>query len=167
MSRVLKRWNSLQVEAAVEEILPCCGSTAWARGMVAGRPLADEAALLAASEAVWGKLRESDWLEAFGSHPRIGESHGPASAPARSAAWSVEEQRKVGSDLKVALATGNRAYEERFHRIFIVCAAGKSAPEILEILERRLGNDEAAELAETAEQQRLITQLRLKKWLQP
>jgi 2-oxo-4-hydroxy-4-carboxy-5-ureidoimidazoline decarboxylase len=108
------------------------------------------------------------WLEAFGSHPRIGKSHGPASTPAQSAAWSGEEQQKVDAaseDVKTALAEGNRAYERRFRRIFIVCATGKSAQELLGILRRRLGNDEATELREAAEQQRQIAQLRLKKWL--
>ena len=86
----------------------------------------------------------------------------------QSAAWSGEEQRKVGSageDTKLALAEGNREYERKFDRIFIVCATGKSAPEILEILRRRLSNDEATELREAAEQQRQIAHLRLKKWL--
>jgi OHCU decarboxylase len=165
---VLARWNGLQPDNAAEEILPCCGSKAWARGMVVRRPLVDEAALLAASDEVWKGLPESDWLEAFRSHPRIGDSHSPATAPRRSAAWSDEEQSKVGTageDIKLALAEGNREYEQRFNRIFIVCAAGKSAPEILEILRRRLSNDETTELREAAEQQRQIVNLRLKKWL--
>jgi len=168
MSDVLARWNALGLEKAAKEIQPCCGSKAWAHGMASRRPISDEAALLAASDEVWRKLPESDWMEAFCSHPRIGESHGPASADARSATWSGGEQRKVGTaseDIKKALAEGNRAYEQRFNRIFIVCATGKSAQEILEILRRRLHNDEATELREAAEQQRQIAQLRLKKWL--
>jgi 2-oxo-4-hydroxy-4-carboxy-5-ureidoimidazoline decarboxylase len=168
MSDVLARWNGLRPEEAAEEILPCCGSKAWARKMASQRPILDEAALLAACDQAWNSLAESDWLEAFRSHPRIGESRSPASASARSAAWSGEEQRKVGTsteDIKVALADGNRAYEQRFNRIFIICATGKSAPEILDILRRRLGNDDAAELHEAAEQQRQIAHLRLKKWL--
>jgi len=107
-------------------------------------------------------------MEAFRSHPRIGETHPAASSPARSAAWSGEEQRRVGNaseDVKNALVDANRAYEERFNRIFIICATGKSAPEILEALHRRLQNDEARELREAAEQQRQIAHLRLKKWL--
>jgi len=168
MSDVLARWNGLRMEEAEEEILPCCGSRAWAHEMAARRPISDEAALLATSDEVWRELPETDWMEAFRSHPRIGESHGPASAPARSATWSGEEQRRVGTtseDIKMSLAEGNRAYEQRFNRIFIVCATGKSATEILEILRRRLRNDEATELREAAEQQRQIAQLRLKKWL--
>ncbi len=168
MSAVLARWNSLQPDEAAEEILPCCGSKAWARGMATRRPILDKAALLAASDEVWKRLPESDWMEAFQSHPRIGESRATVSSSARSAAWSRDEQMKVGSageDMKFALADGNRDYEQRFKRVFIVCATGKSAPEILEILQRRLRNDETTELHEAAEQQRQIARLRLRKWL--
>jgi OHCU decarboxylase len=167
-ARVLARWNGLPSQKAADEILPCCGSKSWARQMAACRPIFDETALLGASDRVWKNLPESDWLEAFRSHPRIGESRPAASTPAQSAAWSRDEQRKVGSaadDVKALLAEGNRSYEQRFHRIFIVCATGKSAPEILENLRRRLQNDEATELREAAEEQRQIAHLRLKKWL--
>ena len=167
MSDRLMRWNGLRPDDAAQRILPCCGSKAWANGMAARRPIVDETALLTACDQVWKSLAESDWLEAFHSHPRIGES--PSSTlSTQSAGWSVEEQRSLGAagdDVKVALAEGNREYEQRFNRIFIVCATGKSALEILEILRRRLRNQEATELHETAEQQRLITHLRLKKWL--
>jgi 2-oxo-4-hydroxy-4-carboxy-5-ureidoimidazoline decarboxylase len=169
MSDVLTRWNFLPVAAAVNEILPCCSSQAWANGMVQRRPLPDEAMLLAASDDIWRSLAESDWLEAFRSHPRIGESQAPMAASPQSAAWSEQEQRNVvdGSDsVKVALAEANRDYERRFNRIFIVCATGKSPAEILKILQRRLKNDEPTELQEAAEQQRQITQIRLRKWLQ-
>jgi OHCU decarboxylase len=165
---VLARWNSLQPEKAAAEVLPCCGSKAWAHEMAARRPILDEAALLAACDEVYKNLSEADWLEAFRSHPRIGDSHAPASAPPQSAAWSGKEQRKVDAaadNIKAALAAGNRAYEQKFNRIFIVCATGKSAPEILAILGRRLRNDEATELLEAVEQQRQIAHLRLKRWL--
>jgi|ERR1700690_1339257 2-oxo-4-hydroxy-4-carboxy-5-ureidoimidazoline decarboxylase len=168
MSDVLARWNASALDQAAEEILPCCGSKAWAHGMAERRPILDEATLRAASDHIWKDLAEVDWLEAFRSHPRIGDSHAPASSPAVSAAWSGEEQQKVGGaseDVKAALAEGNRAYEQRFKRTFIVCATGKSAPEVLDILRRRLRNDEATELHEAAEQQRQITHIRLKKWL--
>jgi len=168
MNDVLKRWNSLRSDEAAEEILPCFGSKAWALAMAARRPILDEAALLAACNQTCNSLKESDWLDAFRSHPRIGESRSPASSTARSAAWSGEEQRQVGfadEEVKAALAEGNRAYEERFKRIFIVCASKKSAREILQILRQRLRNDDATELHETAGQQRQIAHLRLKKWL--
>ena len=167
-NQVLARWNGLPPDEAAEEMLPCCGSKAWARNMAARRPFMGEADLLAGCDHVWESLPESDWMEAFRSHPRIGDRPPQAFAPVRSTAWSAEEQRKVGTageDVKTALAEGNRAYEQRFKRIFIVCATGKSAQEILGILRRRLRNDEATELHEAAEQQRQIAHLRLKKWL--
>jgi len=114
-------------------------------------------------------LAESDWLEAFRSHPRIGESQAPKAASQRFAAWSAQEQQNVAGgeeSVKMALAEGNREYERRFNRIFIVCATSKSPAEILKILRRRMKNDEDAELQEASEQQRQITQIRLKKWLQ-
>jgi len=168
MSDVLARWNNMLSNDAEGEILPCCGSEAWARGMAARRPIRDETALLAACDEVWESLPESDWKEAFRSHPRIGESRASEANTAQSAAWSGEEQRRVASaseDVKVALAEENRAYEQRFNRIFIVCAMGRTAPEILAILRRRLRNDDITELHEAAEQQRQIAHLRLKKWL--
>lgn len=168
MSDVLARWNAMPQAAAENEILSCCGSKTWAHGMAAQRPIHNEATLLIACDEVCGTLRQPDWLEAFRSHPRIGDSHAPESSPAQSAAWSGSEQRNVAAaneDSKVALAHGNRAYEQRFNHIFIVCATGKSASEILDILLCRLRNDPDTELNEAAEQQRQITHLRLKKWL--
>lgn len=165
---VLARWNALPAGEAAEEILPCCGSKSWACEMANHRPIRDEASLLAASDQVWKDLPESDWLEAFRSHPRIGESRAPASASAQSAAWSGQEQQKVGvahENVRLALVEANRAYEQRFNRIFIVCATGKSAHELLDILRRRLQNNTLTEFHEAAEQQRQITNLRLKKWL--
>jgi len=168
MTSVLSNWNALPAAAAATEILSCCGSRAWASAMAAARPVFDESSLLAASDNVWRALSEQDWLEAFRSHPRIGESRTGASDGARSASWSASEQRSVtdsSDDLKHALANASRAYEQRFGRIFIVCATGKSAAEILEILRRRLQNDEATELQAAGEEQRQIIRIRLKKWL--
>jgi 2-oxo-4-hydroxy-4-carboxy-5-ureidoimidazoline decarboxylase len=167
MNDVLARWNDLGPKEAAEEILPCCGAKSWASQMAARRPWFDEAALLTASDEVWNGLKESDWMEAFRSHPRIGET-ATQSAGAKAAVWSGEEQKGVGNaneEIKRALAEGNRAYEQRFRRVFIVCATGKSPQEILEILRRRLRNDDSTELQEAAEEQQQITKLRLKKWL--
>jgi OHCU decarboxylase len=178
LKNVLARWNRLPIDEAMSAILACCGSKAWAQGMVARRPLADEAALLAASNETWRNLAPSDWMETFRSHPRIGElrpscletqSPPASSLPDQSVEWSAQEQRNVGgaeAAVKIALADANREYERRFHRIFIVCATGKSAPEILGILRRRLQNDTESELHEAAEQQRQIMEIRLRKWLQ-
>jgi 2-oxo-4-hydroxy-4-carboxy-5-ureidoimidazoline decarboxylase len=168
MSEALARWNRLSAEEAAQEILACCGSAVWARAVVARRPLDDDTSLLAASDETWWCLRPSDWMEAFSKHPRIGERKVPQVASEQSAAWSAQEQQDVADaedSLQLALAEGNREYERRFDRVFIVCATGKSAPEILEILRRRLRNDDFTELQEAAEEQRKITNIRLKKWL--
>jgi 2-oxo-4-hydroxy-4-carboxy-5-ureidoimidazoline decarboxylase len=164
---VLTRWNALAAEPAAREILPCCGSRAWADALAARRPFADAGHMFAASDEIWAAFPESAWREAFDSHPRIGQQHTLA-ATAESLAWSAEEQRAAMSPddvLKLALAEGNRQYEERFGRIFIVCASGRSAQEILAILNARMRNTAVAELLEAAEQQRQITQLRLRRWL--
>lgn len=168
MSQVLARWNRLSAEEAAEEILPCCGSRAWASGLAARRPISDEASLTTVSDEIWNHLNAQDWMEAFAKHPRIGEQKAPHLAPAQSAKWSAQEQQNVaesGESVLKALAEGNQEYECRFGRVFIVCATGKSAPEMLDILRRRLQNDDAAELHEAAEEQRKITIIRLKKWL--
>ena len=136
--------------------------------MAARRPLLDEFAMLAASDEIWCGLVEADWLEAFRSHPRIGESRAEKSVAGQSSAWSEQEQQKAATAeeaIKTALKWGNREYEQKFGRIFIVCATGKSASEILEILRRRLHNDDATELQLAAEEQRQIMQIRLKKWI--
>ena len=167
MSEVLARWNSLRHQEAARAILPCCGSENWAAGMASKRPIQDELSLMETSDTIWQGLGEPDWLEAFRSHPRIGESRAEVDSVTQSSAWSEQEQQKAASAdeaMKLALKWGNREYEQKFGRIFIVCATGKSASEILEILRRRLHNDEATELQQAAEEQRQIMRIRLKKW---
>jgi 2-oxo-4-hydroxy-4-carboxy-5-ureidoimidazoline decarboxylase len=169
MNHVLARWNSLDTESATREILPCCGSQAWAAALTTNRPLANEAELLAASNTIWLSLPEDAWQEAFDSHPRIGQRHAQTHATEESLRWSAQEQRAAlfqDASAKLALEEANRRYEQRFGRIFIVCASGKSASEILSILEARINNAPQTELHETAEQQRQITQLRLHRWLE-
>ena len=168
MSYVLSRWNVLPAGEAAKEILPCCGSQAWASAMASSRPVPDAATLLETSDRICRDLSAADWLEAFHSHPRIGETRRPAESSARSQSWSAQEQSRAaesGDSLKQALAEANREYEERFRRIFIICATGKSIEEILANLHQRLNNDDATELQEAAEQQRQVVQIRLRKWL--
>jgi 2-oxo-4-hydroxy-4-carboxy-5-ureidoimidazoline decarboxylase len=133
------------------------------------RPIADEASLIETSSSVWRALPEQAWQEAFNSHPRIGQNHTQAHTTNESLRWSAQEQRRAVSEddaTKLALEEANRRYEQKFGRIFIVCANGKTAAEILTQLEARMGNDAATELREAAEQQRQITQLRLRRWLE-
>lgn len=168
MNPVLARWNALPPTEAAEEILSCCGSRGWAAKVAAMRPYAEEESLFATADECWQNLPESDWLEAFRSHPRIGEKHAEARTTATSAAWSSSEQsqmKQADAAILLRMQEGHRVYEERFGRIFIVCASGKQPGEMLRILERRLGNDPAEELLESARQQQQIMQLRLRKWL--
>ncbi len=169
MNSVLKAWNNLDLGAAALEILPCCGSLRWANELAKARAFIKAADLFEKSDAIWLGLNQADWDEAFSSHPRIGEKKAPEAATAKSAEWSSEEQSGVtvsGVETQQRLQRGNEKYEQRFGRTYIVCASGKSAEEMLAILENRLGNDPEQELLEAVEQQRQITQLRLRKWLQ-
>lgn len=168
MNKVLAHWNTLSAEAAAREALPCCGSRAWADELAARRPITDEASLIAASNAVWRALPEQAWQDAFDSHPRIGEQKPQAPAIAEALRWSAQEQSAASANerAKQALAEANRRYEQKFGRIFIVCANGKTSSEILTILKIRMNNDPAAELRESTEQQRQITELRLHRWLE-
>ena len=162
----LAHWNTLDAPTAAATILPCNGSQTWAEQLAALRPFATPFDLTCTADIVWRSLDEPAQQQAFDSHPRIGEQHAKA-ATAASLALSEAEQSaaQLTTDAAAALAAANRAYEEKFHRIFIVCATGKSADEMLAILNHRLANDPATELREAAEQQRQITQLRLRKWL--
>ena len=169
MNKVLARWNSLDLATAAREALPCCGSQAWATALASARPIEDEESLIAKSSSIWLNLPEEAWQEAFDSHPRIGQNQAQAHATGQSLLWSAQEQRAALTQdeaAKLALEDANRRYEERFGRIFIVCASGKTSAEILTILEARMQNHDATELREAAEQQRQITQLRLHRWLE-
>lgn len=168
MNPVLASWNAMRSDEAAAAVLPCCGSRCWAAKLANSRPFAEEADLLRSAEEIWWRLDEADWLEAFATHPRIGERRAPKNASGQSAAWSAAEQRSVMAEddsVLAALAEGNHRYEERFGRVFLVCAAGKTAREMLETLQNRLANDEKTELREAAQQQLEITALRLKRWL--
>jgi 2-oxo-4-hydroxy-4-carboxy-5-ureidoimidazoline decarboxylase len=168
LNRILAHWHALPPEEAAAQILSCCGSPAWAAKLTARRPFADEENLFAAADDCWQQLPEADWLEAFRSHPRIGEQHAQNKTTATSAAWSRSEQsqmKEVDAAILLRMQEGHREYEERFGRIFIVCASGKNPAEMLQILERRLSNGPAQELQESAAQQQQIMQLRLRKWL--
>jgi 2-oxo-4-hydroxy-4-carboxy-5-ureidoimidazoline decarboxylase len=164
---ILADWNGLGLDDAAEVILPCNGSPVWATLLAYNRPVDSPQALFAASDEIWKSLPEEDWQQAFDSHPRLGEIKAK-SATMQSLAWSAGEQStgNPSGATQAALAEANRAYEAKFGRIFILCASGRTATEMLAILQQRLTNDAATELREAAEQQRLITQLRLRKWLQ-
>ena len=162
------RLNALPAGDAEAELLACCGSATWARRVCERRPFADLAELLEVSDAVWWGLARDDWLEAFAHHPKIGEKSGARPQPEAGRRWSTQEQagtRRASDETLAELAAANEAYEQRFGYIFIVCATGKSAHEMLAIARARLANDPATELRLAAEEQRKITHLRLRKLL--
>ena len=162
----LQRLNSLDANEAASEFLKCCGSNTWARKMVAGRPFMNLNELLASADQIWWSIDPRDWLEAFHSHPKIGERKAAAPTSTQSREWSEAEQAAVNTAAPETLQTLsdlNRRYEEKFGYIFIVCATGKSSDEMLAILRRRLGNNPDEELGNAAAEQAKITQLRLKK----
>ena len=168
MQENLARLNALDAAAAQQELLKCCGSHAWAREMVARRPFVATQELLTAADDVWRSLGAEDWLEAFAAHPKIGGKRAAREQDAQAKAWSEQEQsgaRDAASVTLDELAAANRAYEERFGHIFIVCATGKTADEMLGLLRARLPNDAGKELRNAAEEQRKITRLRLEKLL--
>jgi OHCU decarboxylase len=167
MNAVLAAWNAADETAAFDAMIACCGSKRWARTMVALRPVESIEKLSEDADRVWSTMEEPDWMEAFACHPRIGERKA-AHAGAKSAAWSAQEQSSAAQAAErvlAELAAGNALYEERYGFTYIVCATGKSAEEMLAILNRRLASSRDAELREAAGQQRQITQIRLGKWL--
>jgi len=146
----------------------CCTSRRWVEGMLSARPFDDADAVRDRARDVWQSLGESDWLEAFAGHPKIGDVSSLRERYAASADLAASEQAGVaaaGDDVIERLARGNTAYEQRFGFIFIVCATGRSAEEMCALLEARLTNERGAELAIAADEQLRILMLRLEQLL--
>jgi OHCU decarboxylase len=161
--------NALAREQASVELKKCCGSTAWVARMVDARPFGDVESMFETSDAIWWSLTREDWLEAFAAHPRIGSQRDVDKKSGTEKAWSEGEQSgaaRAEESVLAELARVNREYEARFGHIYIVCATGKSAPEMLAIARARLGNDPDTELRVAAEEQRKITRIRLTKLLE-
>ena len=153
--------------AAEEELRPalhaCCAARRWAARIVAGRPYRDEAELYAASDAATTALDDAGLAEALAGHPRIGGRVGAAHGD-----WSRQEQSGVSDAddaVRAQLAAANAAYEERFGHVYLVCATGRSAPELLEVCRSRLGNEPVAERAVVLDELARINRLRLAKLL--
>jgi OHCU decarboxylase len=155
--------NALSGEHAVQAFITCCGSARWARTMATRRPFKTIDALNASAEWVFDSLEPADWQEAFTAHPRIGDRPNPSGG--RSAAWSADEQSGVTEEARAMFEQRNREYEARFGHTFIVCAAGRTGVEMLQILERRMLNNPDDELRQAAAEQRRITRLRLARLL--
>lgn len=159
--------DAMRDEDARAALTRCCGATRWVEGMLAQRPFGDRDALIRAAREVWAAMDRADVLEAFEHHPRIGADLDALREKfASTKEWSAGEQSAVRSANEAtleALRDGNVAYEARFGHIFIVCATGKSAGEMLALLRERLDNDPDDELAIAAAEQMKITELRLDK----
>ncbi|SEG84452.1 2-oxo-4-hydroxy-4-carboxy-5-ureidoimidazoline decarboxylase [Nonomuraea solani] len=156
----LDAFNARSPSGAEEELLTCCASRVFAGKVAALRPYRDLGGLTAAAEAA---VRELDWpdvLEALAAHPRIGERAG---GDGREASWSRQEQAGVEDEVRVALTEGNRAYEERFGHVYLVCATGLTGTELLARLQERLGNSAEREREVVRDELAAITRLRLGK----
>ncbi len=148
------------------EIFNCCGCTLWAKRLAAQFPFNSLAELKKESDAIWFSLSENDWKEAFTHHPKIGDVESLKKKFASTAAWASNEQSSVQiatEQVLIDLKKGNDAYEKKFGYIFIVCATGKSADEMLAILNSRLPNSPEKEIKIAAAEQNKITHLRLEK----
>jgi OHCU decarboxylase len=168
LNESLRRLNELSQDEAREELLKCCGSKEWAKALAARRPFQSSSELMEAAGGIWWGLEGKDWLEAFSSHPKIGEKKAAHPGPTKTQAWSQEEQagtRNASRETMSELMEANRAYEAKFGYIFIVCATGKSTEEMLALLKDRLPNDPDAELRIAAGEQSKITRLRIEKLL--
>jgi len=164
----LQNLNSLPASAAEQAFLKCCGSRNWAQRMVDTRAHRSASDLVETANRVWWSLEPEDWLEAFRSHPKIGEKKAAAATAVEAQKWSADEQSGIKDSAQqtlAELARLNREYEQKFGYIFIVCASGKSSEEMLAILHERLKNDPEDELRIAAGEQAKITELRLKRLL--
>ena len=159
-------FNELPEAEAVRGLLACCGSRRWAEDVAARRPFRSVEAMRGVAERVWFSLGEGDWLEAFAQHPRIGEQKQASTAylahSEAEQAGAQETLEEVAEGLKV----GNYLYEARFGFRYLVFARGRTAPELLAVLEERLTHTREEELEEAARQQHRITALRMAKWLE-
>ena len=161
--------NKLPKPALAEALQKCCGSTAWVESMVASFPVADAETLMDEAKTNWNNLRETDWREAFTHHPKIGgDVEALREKFASTSQWAEGEQAAVKAASQAtleALAAGNEEYERKFGYIFIVCATGKSAEEMLALLQARLPNKPEVEILIAMGEQDKITRLRLEKLL--
>src|SRR4051812_31270958 len=168
MQRDLAWLNSLTAGEAAKELLQCCGSKRWASEAANRRPYQTLETLLTTADDIWWSLDRNDWLEAFRSHPKIGEKKAAGRVSAQAQQWSGQEQSGVNDashDTVSSLAALNEAYEQKFGFIFIICATGKTSDEMLNALRERLEHDAETELPIAAAEQSKITELRLKKLL--
>lgn len=161
----LHRFNALPEPEAQRELTACCAARRFTEAVTAGRPYRDRAALRAAADTALAELDWSGVAEALAAHPRIGDR---ATGQGRDAAWSAAEQSAAAvgdTEVRSRITEGNHAYEQRFGHVFLICATGRPAEDILAALTTRLGNDPGAERQIVREELRKIVHLRLEKVL--
>ena len=156
----LDQFNAAPAADLRPPLLACCDVPAWADTVLEARPYDDLDALVATADKAARVFDRADVDRALAQHPRIGERAAGQDTGSR---WSRQEQSGVDAEAKQALLEGNRAYEDRFGRVFLVCATGLSAEQILTNLRSRLDNDDAEEAAVVADELRKIALLRLRK----
>jgi len=164
----LQQLNTLPRTGLAEELRKCCGAANWVNSMCEIFPVADEQTLFESAKTIWYSLSEADWREAFTHHPKIGDVNSLKEKFASTSKWAEGEQgavKQAGQATLEALAAGNAEYEQKFGYIFIVCATGKSAEEMLELLQSRLPNSPEAEINIAMGEQDKITRIRLEKLL--
>lgn len=165
----LDQLNNLPPDARARELSKCCGSRAWVAGLNEVFPVADEETLMDHANTVWNGLSEDDWQEAFTHHPKIGGNVAALREKfASTSAWAEGEQagvRDTSEEVLQALSDGNTRYEQKFGYIFIVFATGKTAEQMLALLEARLFNKPEDEIQLAAAEQNKITRIRLEKLL--
>ena len=162
----IAEFDHLDVAKKNELLLQCCGSQAWVNKMLPVFPVEDLVELLEAADEKWYELKEYDWRQAFEHHPKIGDVNSLKERFANTKGWAEKEQegvKQTSEDILQELALFNKQYEEKFGFIFIVCATGRSAEEMLKELKMRINNSKETELEIAAAEQLRITRLRLEK----
>ena len=160
--------NTLTPSEANKQFELCCGASNWVEKMNQNRPFQDKNEVYQKAESIWFSLSSKDWLEAFTHHPKIGDIDSLRKKFHNTKSISKNEQSGVNDAEKSTLndlAKSNQLYEDKFGFIFIVCATGKSADEMLALIKMRLNKNAETEMQNAAKEQNKITQLRLEKLL--
>ena len=161
-------FNTQPSEQLFSELEKCCGSSQWINKVIANRPFNNIDHLHQVSDEIWVNLADYDYLEAFTHHPQIGDIESMQKKFASTANWAENEQKgsnQASIEVLSALKTANQDYLSKFGFIFIVCATGKTAQQMLDLLKQRMGNDNTTELEIAATEQNKITHLRINKLL--
>ena len=164
----LSELNTCPAPQAHDALFKCCGSDGWVKKMLSQRPFPNEAALFETAKTTWDDCKKEDWLEAFSHHPRIGDLKSLEKKFATTGSWAKGEQAgttTANAETLKNLQTGNKEYEDKFGYIFLVCATGKTADEMLSILNSRLPNHPSDEMVIAKKEQAKITEIRLRKLL--